>query len=329
VYRATVAALRSRSAKTRVQLLTENDGDEDLTTAREIALAAQNEGTTRAPLLTAPAAFDLPGIPLANITQKIATQAIRSRKSEQTMPRTATRDNVQKTRERMKQILGHELSDEDIWKATQYPDFSKRARNFLWLLMHDAHRCGKFLANWGGEWIEKSRCSACADGPTESLDHILFHCSDPAAKQVWKLAESLWQGTGRSWPGLNTALVLGCGAVDFKNGTRRAPGASRLYRILISESARLIWSLRCTRRIEHADEGAWEHPPESVEKAWWKVIDDRFTIDRLLTNQSIYGKRALQRNLVLATWSHTLDLSSVPDDWIESPGVLVGRRRPL
>ncbi|EJD33884.1 hypothetical protein AURDEDRAFT_29440, partial [Auricularia subglabra TFB-10046 SS5] len=60
-----------------------------------------------------------------------------------------------------------------------------------------------------------------------------------------------------------------------------------LFRILISESARLIWNLRCTRRIEHEDDPSWQHPPAAVESACWKVIDDRFNIDRILTNKHV------------------------------------------
>ncbi|EJD51466.1 hypothetical protein AURDEDRAFT_24257, partial [Auricularia subglabra TFB-10046 SS5] len=135
----------------------------------------------------------------------------------------------------------------------------------------------------------------------------------------------LWTRTGRSWIPLSIGIIMGCGAAAFKRRRKKVDeGASRLFRIIISEAARLIWTLRCKRRMEHADAPGWQHPSAYIESQWYRIIDERLTTDRLLTNRHIYGKRARNKQLVLATWRGTFDQSSFPDDWIDSPGVLVG-----
>ena len=50
------------------------------------------------------------------------------------------------------------------------------------------------------------------------------------------------------------------------------------------------------------------------------------TIDHALT-QIKYGPSATRRDLVLTTWSGTLkNKHSLPDNWINTPGVLVGMK---
>ncbi|KZV96429.1 hypothetical protein EXIGLDRAFT_733344 [Exidia glandulosa HHB12029] len=78
--------------------------------------------------------------------------------------------------------------------------------------------------------------------------------------------------------------------------------------------------------MEHEDEPDWEHPPAYVESEWLRIINDRLTSDRLLTNTRIYKKRALKKSLVIDTWQCLFDPASTPDDWLTLPGVLVGKR---
>lgn len=68
--------LRSRSARTRIQLVQNDGGDGTLTAALNLAHSALEIDARVAPLPTAPAAFDAAGIPLANLTQKNARPEI-------------------------------------------------------------------------------------------------------------------------------------------------------------------------------------------------------------------------------------------------------------
>jgi hypothetical protein len=49
--------------------------------------------------------------------------------------------------------------------------------------------------------------------------------------------------------------------------------------------------------------------------------------DHILTDKLQFGAQAVKRQLILDTWSGLLmDEDSLPDDWINTPGVLVGIR---
>ncbi|KAJ7851764.1 hypothetical protein B0H13DRAFT_1643727, partial [Mycena leptocephala] len=97
----------------------------------------------------------------------------------------------------------------------------------------------------------------------------------------------------------------------------------RLHKILITESAHVIWKLRCDSVV--AREGT---PPSTheVHNRWVKVMNEHLEIDVNLTNKLKYGKQhALFPTLVLDTWRRTLlDEDTLPDNWLREPGVLVG-----
>jgi hypothetical protein len=68
------------------------------------------------------------------------------------------------------------------------------------------------------------------------------------------LAKSLWEMKGQKWPYLCIGLLVGITQVSFPdpdNPERPSHGLNRLFKILVSDSACLIWLLRCERVIEH------------------------------------------------------------------------------
>ncbi|KAJ7615208.1 hypothetical protein DFH06DRAFT_1013387, partial [Mycena polygramma] len=104
---------------------------------------------------------------------------------------------------------------------------------------------------------------------------------------------------------------------------RHLPGATRLYRILISESLFVIWKIRNNCVISR--EGA-SPPPAEIHNKWLFAINDRLTLDRTLSNQRRYGTQISTKPLlVLQTWSSILkDEDNLPDNWLRLPRVLVG-----
>ncbi|KAF7325075.1 hypothetical protein MKEN_00550200 [Mycena kentingensis (nom. inval.)] len=99
-------------------------------------------------------------------------------------------------------------------------------------------------------------------------------------------------------------------------------GAERLLRILLSESAFLAWKLRCERVIQSKGEAS----NAEIRNRWLKAINSRLEMDCALTNTTKYGKKALRKGLIKATWKGTLENEiSLPDDWMSrETGVLVG-----
>ncbi|PBK83350.1 hypothetical protein ARMGADRAFT_945005, partial [Armillaria gallica] len=79
-------------------------------------------------------------------------------------------------------------------------------------------------------------------------------------------------------------------------------GATRFYRILIMETAHLIWKIRCQCHIQRGDDNPAEwHTNEEVQNMWMDAMNRRLTIDHLLTNRHKYDKKALKKKMILRT----------------------------
>ncbi|KAJ7115678.1 hypothetical protein C8R44DRAFT_585141, partial [Mycena epipterygia] len=191
----------------------------------------------------------------------------------------------------------------------------------LWKGIHNAHRVGKYWSHIP-ECEDRAMCKDC--GAVEDLDHILTGCSSPGQEIVWGAAKSLWLEREADWPVVSLGTILGCGLAKFRDGKGKIRrGVQRLYRILMSESAYLIWRLRNDRVISR--DGAPATEDEIVNK-WKFVINQRLQSDKILANRPIRGKcPALAQKMVLETWSGTLDNEdSLPAEWLREPRVLVG-----
>ncbi|KAJ7689062.1 hypothetical protein B0H17DRAFT_937800, partial [Mycena rosella] len=121
----------------------------------------------------------------------------------------------------------------------------------------------------------------------------------PGQEQVWgESASDLWKlKTGADLPKPTTGQIMACAAIK-----RRDAGTTRLFRILVSESAFLVWRLRNERMINR------ENPTSAraIHNRWLKLINNRLGLDHAMTNEHKYGKRAVKKTLVLKTWRKVL-----------------------
>ncbi|PCH44822.1 hypothetical protein WOLCODRAFT_51472, partial [Wolfiporia cocos MD-104 SS10] len=118
-------------------------------------------------------------------------------------------------------------------------------------------------------------------------------------------------------PRPSLGAVLSCTRVPFRaTDGRRSEGDARLYRILITESAYLIWKLRNERVICEEGNPATPASRTEIESRWRRAINDRLATDCKMTNARKYGTKALQRALVEQTWKGTLqNEDKLPPDW--------------
>lgn len=158
----------------------------------------------------------------------------------------------------------------------------------------------------------------------ESLRHILEDCQAPEREQIWNLAKELWEKKGLNWPQMTIGTVLTSGLADFKSERgKRRPGANRLFQILVTSSAHLIWVLRCDRRINKEDGDNFTD--QEIHNRWVARMNTRLDLDRVATNKRRFGKKALRSSIVLQTWGGTLlDEKNLSEDWLRQSGVLVG-----
>jgi ribonuclease HI len=177
----------------------------------------------------------------------------------------------------------------------------------------------------------RATCPTC--NTTESMHHILTRCATRANRTIWSLAKRAWPHRDDQWPAISMGLILGIGSLNATNHDRpqdqhernpRSPasqGKTRLLQILISESAHLIWVLRC-ERIIHED----DHTKEEITARWLRKINERLTCDRITATKIVRNKT--YTNLIKNTWRRTLQKSQdLPVNWINNREVLVGSGR--
>ncbi|KAJ7226846.1 hypothetical protein GGX14DRAFT_347280, partial [Mycena pura] len=274
--------------------------------------------------LSLPPNTALPGLSLQNNRQKVFYRGIREEKTKKLAPRASTERKLEMIREAIRETFGRHVSNTEIWNAVSVKDFLPRTAQFLCTSVHNAHKIGTF-------WTHIPKCedrAVCKDcGDLEDLDHILMRCESPGRELVWQAARALWLEREAEWPELSLGVILGCGLAEFRDERGLVDhGARRLYRILISESAYLIWRLRNERVIDRDGVPA---PEEEIENKFRFIINQRLQMDKILANRPRKGKRpALSPKLVLDTWSALLDdMQSLPANWLGEPKGIAYREK--
>ncbi|KAF9459933.1 hypothetical protein BDZ94DRAFT_1267234 [Collybia nuda] len=127
------------------------------------------------------------------------------------------------------------------------------------------------------------------------------------------------------WPEISYRIILACNTADFKTRGKPQPGKNRLYAIIISETAHLIWKIRCEKVFQNDNLQNTSHTKRELENKWIQCINTHLKLDKLQTNHSKFGKKAIKETLVLDTWEGILkDEENLPKDWIWQSSVLVG-----
>ncbi|EJD34055.1 hypothetical protein AURDEDRAFT_20949, partial [Auricularia subglabra TFB-10046 SS5] len=132
------------------------------------------------------APFDIPGIGLRALRQKVAHRAIRRAAEVVARERQQTTVNLDKIKHSIEQNCGYRPTTTQIWEGLRSKDLSRTVRNFMWKGIHSAHKVGEYFAKMPEPWRSKKDCPSC--GTMESMEHILFACADSGQEDVWQMA---------------------------------------------------------------------------------------------------------------------------------------------
>ncbi|KAH9839780.1 uncharacterized protein C8Q71DRAFT_703029 [Rhodofomes roseus] len=264
--------------------------------------------------------LELTGARLSTLTQRVAYRLIRNRRN--TPERRSTVKTVQSVLLSIKEDVNEYATTQDVWLSLRTKDIRLPIRDFLWKSLHNAFRCGSFWENIPN-YEDRAMCQYC--GTTESMSHILVECNAPGQDEIWQMAGKLWSRKQALWEKPNLDEILGSNLRRWLSvKKKRRLFVERLWRILISEAAYMIWCLRCERSIEHADDDNWTHSTAAIKARWECTINRRLHLDIAMTHRR-FGRLALDRNLVIGTWHGTInDEIALPDDWTVIKRVLVG-----
>ncbi|EPS93544.1 hypothetical protein FOMPIDRAFT_1135933 [Fomitopsis schrenkii] len=320
--RVLVNELRQRCAPTTIRSL---DG-EDRLLRLPLALRRREDAMAQGPgepvNLDKHPAFNITGAKLATLTQATAYRCLREQTAVPERP--ATTAIVAKVLTSLRGATSKPVDESDLWIGTRHKDFQRKVADFLWKGLHGAHRVGAYWSKMQG-YETRGACATC--GATESMEHILLNCAHNGQALVWRFAQNLWEAKGLEWhaPSFEDILGLGLQSREVLGPRPRTRAChARLWRILVSESVYLIWKLRCTRVIGHQDDATWEHSPEAIATSWLGTMNKRVRQD-VASTSSRFGRSALKKTLVTATWEGVMDgKPAAGKDWTSLDWVLVG-----
>ncbi|KAN0109167.1 hypothetical protein V8E52_009598, partial [Russula decolorans] len=276
--------LRRRSATTHLKWVKGHNGDLGNEESDRLAKEGANKPVPDVLDLQVPTEFDPRGAKLSALTQAIAYKGIRRMKMNRALP--VKPDLLQEIREAIRNFNRHQETDASVWKSFRKPILRTRVQQFYYKSVHQALMVGD-VWNHIPNYEYRKTCRTC--NTTESMTHILTQCATRANRIIWNLAEQTWPHHNDPWPVITIGLILGISCLNIpsndnqQNCLERNPrtlaiqkGKIRLLQILISESAHLIWVLRCERMI-HED----EHMDEEIKTRWRRKINERLTCDRI------------------------------------------------
>ncbi|TFY58490.1 hypothetical protein EVJ58_g6390 [Rhodofomes roseus] len=265
--------------------------------------------------------FDLSGAKIAVLTQATAYKGVRTHsRTEDRPPARATVDKA------MKHLRGQGdlgISEAQIWRSLRNRDIHRKVTDFLWKTIHAAHRIGAFWSHIPG-YEDRAICPTC--GVTESMEHIMIKCRAKGRKEVWALTGALWAKKGQAWPSITMEdiLLAGTGLYPQRANEKRREPLARLWRIIIPETAHLIWKMRCERVIGHEDDPGWQHTKNELTLRWYATMNRRLHLDLLATRRK-FGHLTKNRRSVQSTWTKIIgDELGWQEDWTQVPWVLVG-----
>ncbi|KAF6757047.1 hypothetical protein DFP72DRAFT_846403 [Ephemerocybe angulata] len=230
---------------------------------------------------------------------------IRLKKSKGERRRTAAQ--IEKTKAAVLGATGTEAKKETIWKSLRKrkkETLTQKFGAFAWKSLHGGYKVGTY---WKHIDEDRLKCQPC-NADTESMEHIMHECRVSGQETVWKIAKEAWALTGIQWPEVTFDLILGIGTVEIKGRRgKMRDGRTRLFQIIITESAYLIWLLRCEWRISREQNTAKIHTVQEITARWRKAVTRRLRLDWALTSKLSFGKKALRAAEVKRTWTGLSD----------------------
>ncbi|KAJ7328386.1 hypothetical protein DFH08DRAFT_709582 [Mycena albidolilacea] len=311
--KATVAGLRQRKREAKMKWVKGHSGHVRNEGADRMADEGAKKDTPDEVNMEIPPELKLTGAKLSAMTQSQAYRAIREER---------TKAKMERAKAEAEDNYGSIPTEEKIWKSFQCKDLSKQCQYFLWMITHDAYYVGTHWLREGTspEMQERGICKHC-DIP-ETMEHILSQCEAPGQGEIWELAKELWlkRNPDWAWPGIGTIITSRLATFKNEEGKVKA-GDGRLYRLIMAESAYLIWKLRCERVIQNNGVHATS---KEIHNRWVATMNPRLKLDCKMTDR-MFEKKAIPVKKVLHTWKGILKgEDKLPDDWTGSAEVLVG-----
>jgi ribonuclease HI len=278
-----VVLLRMRTAPTAFQWVKGHSGEDENEKADRLAEEGAKKDVQDNIDLLIPPVFDVQGAKLSALTQKLAYRGIMGHRKR--VQRGCTTHNLDRACHAVEEITDHLENDDTIWRNCQRKDLRKKIQQFLVKSIHGAFKIGAYWRMIPG-YEDRTTCRLCQEGATETMEHILLWCGGSHQHGLWQWLREVWPGKYGPRPTITLGTILGCGSIGASpirgrptkdEATKISEKASRrLLRVLISETAYLIWLLRCEAVIGGRSSGG-----DAVRTHWTVQILERRMMDYL------------------------------------------------
>ncbi|KAJ3547210.1 hypothetical protein NMY22_g1747 [Coprinellus aureogranulatus] len=304
VMRQLVSIMRTRRGLTLIKTYDDKSNVIHRTRAKDLALQSQllPEPNEHESLTDICASQLVTGAKLNALTQSQIYQLLLYEKSKTIAARPATKRHLELAKERASTRLDYQPTEKTVWKSMRSKQIAhKKIRAFLWRVAHDALPCGKTWPNDPNP--EKALCPTCHT--RETPEHILTECPSNGQATIWALTR---QALSKKGIALNEQISIGdiltCGLPPRNNAK---PEECRLYTILVSEAAWLIWTLRCKWVME--DEGKADKRISDIEaeNTWRKRVNTKVNFEILATNEKKYKAKSFNKTIVYNTWTEVVN----------------------
>ncbi|KAJ8089863.1 hypothetical protein PM082_018440 [Marasmius tenuissimus] len=234
---------------------------------------------------------------LAGMTQSKAYEAVKELRAKKRKVRQRTKAMIDLAKAQIEETFGETPSEPKIWKTMRSKDFMRKSGQFLWFTAHDAYMVGTqwLRESFNDTLKERAYCELC-NGKIDSMQRILTECDSPGQEIIWDKVKALWEKTESiEWmrPGVGTIIGAGVAKIKDRTSGKDMKGDARLWKILIEESAYLLWRMRCERVIRNKNEPFTE---AEVSNRWEKMMNERLQLDRRLTNKR-FERKALSEEI--------------------------------
>ncbi|KAI0334086.1 RnaseH-domain-containing protein [Cubamyces sp. BRFM 1775] len=318
-----VAHLRSRSAVTTLRWVKGHSGSKGNEEADLLAKKGADAPRPFLPIaLPAPDRFLKKGAELKALTQKLAYQAINMRRTKESVQRETPL--LHEALEYLGHVAARKHNVDEFWTAIRKDPISKKARDFLWKTVLNAHKAGSYWKHIPG-YEDRATCAVC--GTLDSLTHILTECTAPGAKELWSLARNMLSPLGLNLPDApQMASYISAPLIAVvRQNEKENTAKSRLARLVLTETMHLVWKTRCERVISWQTTPGRVHTVPELKRRWINVLNKRLWEDQVRAMRAASKRKSKLMKRVQATWCGTLqNEQDLPEDWVGQLGVLVG-----
>ncbi|KAJ3568915.1 hypothetical protein NP233_g5392 [Leucocoprinus birnbaumii] len=222
-----------------------------------------------------PSRYTTKGAKLQALSQADIYRIIKNEKALRVNQRRQTQINLAIVQHAVGDLNQRFPEPAEVWRGIRDREIPKNIRSFIWKAIHGALKIGEYWERIPN-YEQRGQCNTC--GGREDLEHILDDCPNTGQGVVNRLAYELLRRKGVTLPRRRSAVMLGSPLIRIRNNkgkTRR--GATRLTKIVLTESLYLIWRLRNEWRLRRDADPERRHTKLEITRRWTATINKRLT----------------------------------------------------